>query len=51
LSVEELLADLPTIETERLLLRKVTLDDAVDIFEYATESRLAVMCQILARHG
>jgi [ribosomal protein S5]-alanine N-acetyltransferase len=37
LSVEELLADLPAIETERLLLRKVTLDDAVDIFEYATD--------------
>jgi ribosomal-protein-alanine N-acetyltransferase len=29
--------DLPTLETGRLLLRKVTLDDAADIFEYASD--------------
>ncbi|MEG4004568.1 GNAT family protein [Microcoleus sp. Pol11C1] len=31
----DILADLPTIETERLLLRKITLNDASDMFEYA----------------
>jgi ribosomal-protein-alanine N-acetyltransferase len=36
-NLDELLADLPVLETERLLLRKVSLDDAADIFEYATD--------------
>ncbi|MEG4146751.1 GNAT family protein [Microcoleus sp. Pol12B5] len=31
----DILAHLPTIETERLLLRKITLNDATDMFEYA----------------
>ncbi len=31
----DILAHLPTIETERLLLRKITLNDASDMFEYA----------------
>jgi RimJ/RimL family protein N-acetyltransferase len=29
--------DLPTFETGRLLLRKVTLDNAANIFEYASD--------------
>lgn len=29
------LLEMPTIETERLFLRKITMDDAPDIFEYA----------------
>jgi ribosomal-protein-alanine N-acetyltransferase len=37
LNVEELLANLPMLETERLLLRKITLDDATNIFEYASD--------------
>ena len=40
MSVEELLANLPTIETDRLLLRKVTRDDAADIFEYAADPQV-----------
>jgi ribosomal-protein-alanine N-acetyltransferase len=34
----ELLADLPALETDRLLLRKIARDDAADIFEYAADS-------------
>jgi ribosomal-protein-alanine N-acetyltransferase len=41
LSIDELLADLPTIETERLLLRKITLDDAAAIFEYASDPQVS----------
>ncbi|HET9223072.1 MAG TPA: GNAT family protein [Roseiflexaceae bacterium] len=37
MTLDELLANLPVIETERLLLRKITLDDAADIFEYASD--------------
>ena len=42
MNVEELLADLPNIETERLLLRKITLDDAADIFEYASDPEVSI---------
>ena len=37
MSLDELLADLPILETDRLLLRKVSLEDAADIFEYASD--------------
>ena len=37
MSLDELLADLPVLETDRLLLRKASLDDAADIFEYASD--------------
>ncbi len=33
----DILSNLPTIETERLLLRKITLNDANDIFEYGSD--------------
>ncbi|MEB3828305.1 GNAT family N-acetyltransferase [Phormidium sp. CCY1219] len=33
--------DLPSLETPRLLLRKMTLADAVDIFEYASNPKVA----------
>ena len=37
MNLDELLADLPVLETGRLVLRKVSLEDAADIFEYATD--------------
>lgn len=37
----DILAHLPTIETERLLLRKITLNDANDMFEYASNPEVS----------
>jgi [ribosomal protein S5]-alanine N-acetyltransferase len=37
----DILAYLPTIETERLLLRKITLNDANDMFEYASDPQVS----------
>lgn len=37
----DILANLPTIETERLLLRKITLNDASDMFEYASNPKVS----------
>lgn len=37
LNKEEIYANMPVIETERLILRKLTMEDAVDVFEYASE--------------
>lgn len=34
---DEIFGDLPVLETERLRLRKLTPDDAPDIFEYASD--------------
>ena len=34
------LADVPVLETERLLLKKLSLNDAEDIFEYANEEEV-----------
>jgi RimJ/RimL family protein N-acetyltransferase len=36
-NLDNLLANLPILETERLLLRKITRDDAPDVFEYASD--------------
>jgi ribosomal-protein-alanine N-acetyltransferase len=36
-----LFQDLPTLETPRLILRKLTMDDAQDQFEYAVDRELA----------
>lgn len=35
--IEDVFADLPTLETPRLLLRKMHLEDARDLYEYATD--------------
>ena len=35
---KKLFADLPELETERLLLRKMRLDDAEDMFAYASDT-------------
>lgn len=37
----DILAHLPSIETERLLLRKITLNDASDMFEYASNPEVS----------
>ena len=40
-SIDELLAELPTLETERLLLRKITLADIDDIYAYASDPEVS----------
>jgi len=37
MQIEEVYADLPTLETERLILRKVTLDDVADQFAWTSD--------------
>lgn len=37
MTTERPILDLLTIETPRLVLRKITLDDAQDVFEYASD--------------
>ena len=39
--VREVLKDLPTLETERLILRKMTLEDAEAIFAYASDPEVS----------
>ena len=41
MKIEDIFSDLPSLETDRLLLRRLTLDDANDIFEYASEPDVA----------
>ena len=38
--MEEIFAELPALETERLRLRKLRLEDAEDMFEYASDPEL-----------
>ncbi|HLO47251.1 MAG TPA: GNAT family protein [Kamptonema sp.] len=38
---KDILRNLPTLETHRLILRKMTLDDAEDLFEYASDPEVA----------
>ncbi|SFB07395.1 MULTISPECIES: GNAT family N-acetyltransferase [unclassified Bacillus (in: firmicutes)] len=40
MKVEEIYADLPTLETERLILRKLTMDDLEDMFAYASKDEV-----------
>lgn len=39
--VEDISSDLPELETERLILRKLTFDDASDVFDYARDPEVA----------
>lgn len=41
MEVADIFGDLPGLETERLLLRRVTADDVDDIFDYACDSDVA----------
>ena len=37
MEIEDIFGNLPQLETKRLILRKMTLDDAQDLFEYASD--------------
>lgn len=39
--IEDVFSDLPQLETERLLLRKMRTEDAEDLFEYASDPDVA----------
>ena len=41
IKIDEVLKDLPTLETERLILRKMTLEDAEAIFAYASDPEVS----------
>ena len=41
LKIADVFADLPEMETERLLLRKIDLSDANDVFEYARDPQVS----------
>jgi ribosomal-protein-alanine N-acetyltransferase len=41
MEIKDVFGDLPTLETARLLLRKMNHDDAQDLFEYASDSEVA----------
>ncbi|HEX8599370.1 MAG TPA: GNAT family protein [Chloroflexia bacterium] len=41
MTVEDILRDLPDIETERLVLRKLRMEDAEDMFEYGRDQEIA----------
>jgi ribosomal-protein-alanine N-acetyltransferase len=41
LKIEDVFSDLPQLETKRLILRKITLHDAQDMFEYASDPEVA----------
>jgi ribosomal-protein-alanine N-acetyltransferase len=38
--IEDIFGNLPAIETPRLQLRRVTQDDAQDMFEYASDPEM-----------
>jgi len=41
LTIHDIFSNLPTIETERIILRKMSLNDAKDMFEYAQDSEVS----------
>ncbi len=41
MNIEEIFNNLTTLETNRLILRKMTLDDAQDMYEYASDPEVA----------
>ena len=41
MKIEDVFSDLPSLETNRLILRRLTLDDDNDVFEYACEPDVA----------
>ena len=40
IKIEDIFADLPTLETTRLILRKIKLDDVQDMFDYASDEAM-----------
>ncbi len=47
----DIFSNLPTIETERILLRKMSLNDAKDMFEYAQDSQVSKYITWYAHHS
>jgi len=41
IKIEEIFSDLPTLEINRLILRKMKLDDAKDLYDYASDPEVA----------
>ncbi|MEH7443775.1 GNAT family protein [Bacillus sp. JJ1122] len=41
MQLEDVLSNLPTLETERLILRKITMDDAADLHSYASNPEVS----------
>lgn len=41
MKIEEIFGDLPILETDRLILRKIKLSDTQDLFEYASDPEVA----------
>ena len=41
MEIKDVFGNLPTLETARLLLRKMNHDDAQDLFEYASDPEVA----------
>ena len=41
MNIEDIFGDLPTLHTERLILRKMRLEDAEDLFEYTSDPEVA----------
>jgi ribosomal-protein-alanine N-acetyltransferase len=41
MKIEDVFGPLPLLETKRLILRKMTIDDAEDLFEYASDPEVA----------
>ncbi len=42
MKIEDIYGNLPTLETERLILRKMTMDDTEDMFEYASDPEISI---------
>ncbi|MFS1512628.1 GNAT family N-acetyltransferase [Chengkuizengella sp. SCS-71B] len=40
LKIEDVFTNIPSIETDRMLLRKMRLEDAMDMFEYASDPEM-----------
>ncbi|WP_370630085.1 GNAT family N-acetyltransferase [Fictibacillus sp. 18YEL24] len=41
LEIKDIFSNLPTLETERLLLRKLTVEDAQDMFQYGSDAEVS----------
>ena len=41
MEIEKIFGDLPTLETERLILRRITLDDVDDMFLYGSNEEVS----------
>ncbi len=41
MEIKDIFTNLPTLETERLLLRKITVGDAQDMFQYGSDAEVS----------